>query len=265
MRALVTGASSGIGRAAAVNLARRGYDLVLTARSRERLLETKRMIGEAVRVELICADLSKKEEVFRVYDQAVKNGPVDFLVNSAGFGVYGFFSETDLNRELSMLSVNITALHILTKLCVRDMMKRDSGVILNVASSAGFMAGPTFSSYYASKNYVVRLTEAVHEELKMKKSHVKITALCPGPVATEFDRTAGVTKSMHGMTAGKAADAGIRAALQGKLLEVPGFGMKLGLVFGRLLGDHLLTKVTGKIQKRKAGHRQIDRKEDKTE
>lgn len=131
------------------------------------------------------------------------------------------------------------------------MVKRDRGVILNVASSAGFMAGPTFSGYYASKNYVVRLTEAIHEELRMQKSHVKITALCPGPVETAFDKTAGVGHSMRGMSPKRVAAYGIRCALQGRMLAVPGVGMKLGVTFGRLLGDHLLTRITGLIQKRK--------------
>lgn len=257
MRALVTGASSGIGKEAAIDLAKRGYDLVLTGRSKERLLEVKRIAeencrdGEQISVEIICADLSQPGEAFRVYREAAGKGTIDFLVNSAGFGVYGFFSETDLDAEIRMISVNITALHILTKLCLRDMIRRDSGVILNVASSAGFMAGPTFSSYYASKNYVVRLTEAIHEELHMKKSHVRITALCPGPVETSFDQNAGVKHSMHGISPKRAAAYGIRCALKGKMLAVPGAGMQMGIVFGRLLGDHLLTKVTGRIQKRK--------------
>jgi short-subunit dehydrogenase len=257
MRALVTGASSGIGREAAINLADRGYDLILTARSEERLQNLKKLLEESgsrkgkIRVEIICADLAKPGEAERVYREAVREGPVDFLVNSAGFGVYGFFTETDLEAEVNMLSVNITALHVLTKLCLRDMVKRDSGVILNIASSAGFMAGPVFSSYYASKNYVVRLTEAIHEELKMKKSHVRITALCPGPVETSFDKNAGVSHSMHGISPKDAAACGIRCALKGKMLAVPGIGMQMGIVFGRLLGDHFLVKITGRIQKRK--------------
>lgn len=256
MKALVTGASSGIGKEIAVNLAKMGYDLVLTARSKERLLQLKKLTetqNAEVSVRVICADLTKTEEVFRVYEEAVKDGPVDFLANSAGFGVYGYFQDTDLQKEIDMIAVNITALHILTKLCLKDMVKRDRGIILNVASSAGFMAGPTFSSYYASKNYVVRLTEAIHEELKMRKSHVKITALCPGPVATAFDKNAGVSHSMHGISPEKAASCGIRCALKGKMLAVPGIGMQMGIVFGRLLGDHLLTKITGRIQRKKGG------------
>lgn len=197
MLALITGASSGIGRDMARVLAGMGWDLILVARRKERLEELK---GEltAVSVQTICADLARDDECRRVYE-LTKDSSVDMLVNNAGFGLAGEFVDTDLDRELEMINVNIRALHILTKLFVRDFVARDSGIILNVASSAGFMSGPLLSTYYASKNYVLRLTEAIHEELRRRGSHVGISVLCPGPVNTEFDRVADVRFSVKGI------------------------------------------------------------------
>lgn len=253
MLALVTGASSGIGRECARALAERGYDLILTARNEIRLARIKSALEQkGVKVHVIAADLSRREECFSLYEKT-KDLHVDFLVNCAGLGVYGKFRDTSLERELNLIDVNITALHILTKLFLCDMLRRDSGVILNVGSSAGFMAGPTFSSYYASKNYVVRLTEAIHEELRHDHSHVKISVLCPGPVETEFDRHADVKKSMHGLNPADVAELGVRGALKGKMVIVPGLSMKVGLFFTHLMPEHLMTEVTYLIQSRKAG------------
>lgn len=257
MLALVTGASSGIGREMARVLAENGYDLILTARNEIRLARLKSELEKkGVKVHVIAADLSRRQECFDLYEKTKDRG-VDFLINCAGLGVYGKFCETSLEKELNLIDVNITALHILTKLFLRDMAARDSGIILNVGSSAGFMAGPTFSSYYASKNYVVRLTEAIHEELRHDRSHVKISVLCPGPVATEFDSRADVKKSMHGLDPADVARIGIEGALKGKMVIVPGTGMKLGLFFTHLMPEHLMTAVTYRIQSRKAGKKSL--------
>ena len=115
------------------------------------------------------------------------------LVNNAGFGVFGEFTSTDINIELNMLDVNIRAVHMLTKFYLKDMVKKDKGIILNVASSASFMAGPLLSSYYSSKSYVYRLSLAINEELRRRKSKVQISVLCPGPVNTNFNNRAGVS------------------------------------------------------------------------
>ncbi len=253
MLALVTGASSGIGRELALYLAEKGYDLILTARNEERLRELAERIEngrEKERVRVISADLSKQEECFRLWRET-RDDRVDFLANCAGLGVYGEFADTDLDRELGEIAVNVTAVHILTKLFLRDMLKRNEGVILNVGSSAGFTAGPLFAGYYASKNYVVRLTEAIHEELRHRHSRVRISVLCPGPVETDFDRRADVRKSMRGLKPRPVARYGVDRALKGKMLIVPGAGMRLGLVFSHILPDGLMVRITWQIQKRK--------------
>lgn len=253
--ALITGASSGIGREIASVLYLKNYSVILTGRNSEALFSVKKELerdDRCAKILILPADLSNRRDCFRIY-QRVKPYDIGFLVNCAGFGVYGPFLQTDLASELSEIDVNVTAVHILTKLFLRDMVRKDEGHILNVASSAGFMAGPYFSSYYASKNYVTRLSEAIYEELRRQGSHVKVTALCPGPVATDFDRRAGVKNSMKGLDPRQVAEYGVRAAEKGSMLAVPGLGMKLGLVLGRLLGDHLLTRITGSIQKKKGG------------
>ena len=178
MLALVTGASSGIGLAIARYLASLRYDLILTARDAGRLERAgKELAAAGVSVRTARYDLADRKACVSLHDE-MKDLPVDFLVNCAGLGVYGPFAETDLEKELRMIDVNVTAVHILTKLFLRDMMGRGRGVILNVGSSAGFMAGPLFAGYYASKNYVVRLTEAIHEELR--RAGRASTARSPG-------------------------------------------------------------------------------------
>ena len=203
MKALITGATSGIGQSIARNLSKRGWELILTGRN-EKVL--KKMQHELpTKTEIITAELSEKNEVFKVYNFC-KGKSVDMLVNNAGYGIFGKFDETDLDDELDMINVNITALHILTKLFLRDFKKRNNGIILNVASSAGFMTGPLLSSYYASKNYVVRLSLAIAEELRRDRSGVSITIFCPGPVDTNFNNRAGVSFSVKPITADFAAE-----------------------------------------------------------
>ncbi len=248
MKALVTGATSGIGRSIAKKLSKRGWELILSGRNEAVLKEMQSEFGP--KTEIIIAELSDRKEVFKVYEFC-KDKSVDMLVNNAGYGVYGKFEETDLDDELNMLNVNITALHILTKLFLRDFKKRDSGIILNVASSAGFMTGPLFSSYYASKNYVVRLSIAIAEELRRDKSNVSITLLCPGPVDTNFNNRAGVSFSVKPITADYAAEYALKKAFEGKLFAIPGFTIKAGVFASKFLPHKLLAAIVHDIQKSK--------------
>lgn len=248
MKALITGASSGIGRDMARCLAAKGFDLILTARSLGKLEQLKSELD--TNVEIICCDLSKDHAPFTLYEQC-RNKNVDLLINNAGYGIFGEFDKTDLSDELDMLNVNIRSLHILTKLFLRDFKKKNHGHILNVASSAGFMTGPLMSSYYASKNYVVRLSLAIHEELRRSKSKVKISVFCPGPVDTGFNERAGVSFGVSSVPSEYAASYAIEHALRGKTVIIPTVMMKLGVVASRLLPLKLSGAVTYNIQRKK--------------
>lgn len=248
MKALITGATSGIGLSMARILAGKGWELILTGRNTDILQKLKKELKTST--EVITADLSDKNEVFRVYEFC-REKSVDMLVNNAGYGIFGKFDETDLNDELNMINVNITALHILTKLFLRDFKRRDSGIILNVASSAGFLTGPLLSSYYASKNYVVRLSLAIAEELRRENSNVSITLLCPGPVNTNFNRRAGVTFSVKPICPDYAAEYALKKAFARKLIAIPTLTVQAGVFASRLIPHKLLSAVTYNIQKRK--------------
>lgn len=245
MKALITGASSGIGRDMAVILSKMGYDLIIVARRLERLERLKAELAGNVRC--ISADLSDRAECMRVYEET-KNEQIDFLINNAGFGNFGRFTDTSLEKDLELIDTNICAVHILTKLFLKDFVKRDSGRILNVASSAGFMPGPMLSGYYASKNYVVRLSEAVYEELRRMGSKVKISLLCPGPVRTEFDKVAGVKFSISGLDSEFVAKYAIEKALAGRLIIIPGITLKLAKFGSRFISEKALLKISYHIQ-----------------
>jgi short-subunit dehydrogenase len=246
MTALITGASSGMGRDMARYLAELGYDLILTARREDRLLELKDELNN-VNVEVIPLDLSKAENCFKLYDMT-KDKNVEFLINNAGFGAYGKFVDVPLEKELELIDTNIKALHILTKLYIKDMIKKNKGYILNVGSAAGFLSGPTFSSYYASKNYVVRLTEAVHEEMRRDKINVKVSALCPGPVNTEFNKVANVNFAVGGLSSEYVAKYAIDKTLKGKMIITPGKLMKLAKFGEHFLSEKMLTRMSYNMQ-----------------
>ncbi len=248
MKALITGASSGIGRDMARVLAKRGFDLILVARRKERLEELAKELE--VKVKIIPKDLSIEAEVRELY-QEVKDEDIDLLINNAGFGLFGEFSKTDLDVELKMIDVNIRAYHILTKLFLQDMLKKDKGYILNVCSSAGFMAGPRLSTYYATKNYITKLTMAINEELRQAKSNVHISALCPGPVATEFNKVAKGTFSLREANSYKVAEYAIDKTFKNKMIIVPTLFMKLTLFMNRFAPYRLSLIVSYHIQKRK--------------
>ena len=237
MKALITGATSGIGMSMAKYLCSMGWELVLTGRNKNALEKLKSELN--TNVYIIPADLSEKEEVFKVYHYC-KLHDIDMLINNAGYGIFGRFDETDIEDELNMLNVNITALHILTKLFLRDFKKKNRGIILNVASSAGFMTGPLLSSYYASKNYVVRLSLAIAQELKKTKSKVRISIFCPGPVDTNFNNRAGVVFSVKPISADFAAKYAIDNALSGRTVIIPTFKMKLGVFGAKLAPEKIL-------------------------
>lgn len=249
MTALVTGASSGIGRDIARKLGSMGVRLIITGRNSDSLEALRQEIG-ARRVKVITADISRRDECLRLYREASVYG-VDILVNNAGFGLYGKFSVTELDRELDMIDVNIGAVHILTKLFLRDFSARDKGYILNVASIAGFMPGPLMATYYATKNYVVRLTEAVREELRCQRSGVYIGAFCPGPVDTNFNRTAGVKFALRGISSEYAAECAVRGMFSRKALILPTPSVKAAVIASRFIPEMLLAAITRLFQSRK--------------
>ena len=229
MKALVTGASSGIGRDMARYLASLGYTVYAVGRDERKLSDLKNEFGEKI--------------------QVIIN--IDLVVNNAGFGVFGEFADTDLEREISLINTNITAVHILTKLFLKDMLRENKGKILNVASIAGFAPGPLMGAYYASKAYVLRLTESVYEEVKKKKSNVTISALCPGPVDTNFNNVANVKFSIKALPSEYVAKYGIDKALKGKLIIVPGIIPKLCRFFSKITPDKLSMKVVYANQTKK--------------
>ena len=249
MKALITGASSGIGRDMARNLSKRGYDLILVARDENRLQELKKELEiYKVNIEIIAMDLAIEENCKELHKK-VKD--IDFLINNAGFGLFGIFTEADLTRELEMIDLNIKAYHILTKLFLQDFVKKNKGEILNVASSAAFEPGPLMSTYYATKSYVYNLTMGIYEELRRSKSKVKIHVLCPGPVDTGFNDRAHVKFGVKSLKSIDVVKYTLRCMAKNKLIIIPGFTIKLGVFANRILPRKLVIKVTYKIQKSK--------------
>jgi len=255
MKALITGASSGMGRDMARILSGLGYDLLLVARRRDRLEALKEELGG--NVDILCLDLSSVENCYEVYHAA---GDIDVLINNAGFGAFGDFLETDLATEMNMLDVNVRAMHVLMKLFLADFVKKDSGFILNVASAAGFMpGGPLLDTYYATKSYMLSLTRGVSKELKKIKSKVVVSALCPGPVKTEFEHVAGVDFCSVGLESEKVAAYALRKLFRGKTVIVPGVLIKLGRFITRFLPDCALLSAAYIIQSpRRKNARKVD-------
>ena len=247
MRALITGASSGIGRDIAIELDKKGYDLTLVSRDKEKLKKVKESLS-GKNIDIIDIDLSSSENCKKLYEQA-KN--IDLLINNAGFGIFGEFTETSLDKEIELINTNIIAVHTLTKLYLKDMVKRNNGYILNVASIAGFMPGPLMSTYYASKAYVVRLTEGIKEELIKKKSKVKVSLLCPGPVNTNFNNVAGVKFNLKGLTSKKVAKYAVKNIMKNKFMIVPGIKIKLAKTLVRFVPETIASKVVYHMQEKK--------------
>ena len=225
--ALITGASGGIGYELAKLFARDGNNLVLVARSEDKLAQLAAELEKAykIRATVIAADLAQANGPEDVFSTTQKAGiDVDVLVNNAGFGQFGFYVETDLQEELRQIQLNIASLTHLTKLYVRPMVERRRGRILNVASTAAFQPGPLMAVYYATKAYVLSFSSALSNELK--GTGVTVTCLCPGPTTTEFHQRAGMDLSnimkAPFMDGRSVAEIGYRAMLKGKPTVIAG-------------------------------------------
>lgn len=248
MKALITGASSGLGADFARILSSKGYDLILVARRKEKLKELKEELN--TNVEIISSDLSSSFNCSRLYNK-FKDEEIDIIINNAGFGVFGLFDETKLDKDLDLIDTNIKAVHILTKLFLKNMKDRNKGYILNIASMAAFEPGPLMATYYASKSYVYNLTCAIYEELRTEKSNVNISVLCPGPVNTEFNKVAGVDFGIKALNSRDVANYAIKLMFKKKLVIVPGFTNKLAKLLSKFIPLKIIMRITYKIQKKK--------------
>lgn len=246
MKALITGASSGIGKEMARILSSKGYDLIIVARRKQKLEELKEELH--TNVEIIQLDISSTYNCMKLYEK-VKKENIDILINNAGFGVCGQFATTSLDKELDMLDLNIKATHTLTKLFLNDFIKKDYGYILNVASSAAFSPGPLMASYYASKSFVLKLTQGIQEELRQNDSNVYIGALCPGPINTEFSSVAGVNFKIQSLNCKDVAEYAVKKMFKKNKIIIPGLLMKLNYFFNRFLTTKQLSSIIYKIQK----------------
>ena len=245
MKALITGGSSGIGRDMAYYLSDMGIDLILVGRNIAALNSVKDKCMTNVLV--IDMDLSIQDNVYKLYE-LTKDKNIDILINNAGFGLFGNFIETDLNKELNMINLNIVAPHILTKLFLQDFVKKNKGYILNVSSSAGFMAGPKLSTYYSTKNYLLKQSLAIYEELKHINSNVKISVLCPGPVETNFNNVAGGSFNTKSASSKYVAKYALDKMFKNKLIIIPTLKIKLAVFMTRLVPTKLLLKINYHIQ-----------------
>lgn len=250
MKALITGASSGIGREMAIYLSELGFDLVLASRDKEKLEQLQSSLKTKVKVVVI--DLADEKHAKDLY-MVCKNENIDVLINNAGFGLFGDYNSVSLLTELNMIDVNIKAVHILTRMFLKDMVKKNKGYILNVASSAGLLrGGPLMSCYYATKSYVTSFTLAIAEELRRNKSKVRVSVLCPGPVDTNFNNVAGVKFNIASLSARYVARYAIDKFLrERKIVIVPGFKVKMGIFFSRFVSIKRLLRITYNIQRRK--------------
>src|ERR1044071_1006887 len=257
LTALVTGASGGIGEELARLFAADGHDLVLVARSRDKLARLSEELGgkHGVKARVLAADLARDEAPREIFEELSAGGvSVDALVNNAGFGSYGLFAETDLKSELDLLRVNVVALTHLTKLFLPGMIARRRGYVMNVASTAAFQPGPLMAVYYASKAYVLSFSEALANECE--GTGVVVSALCPGPTETGFVAAVpgmGESKLFDRavMDARTVAEAGYRDMFDGKAVVIPGLRNTLPARSIGFFPRGLVTRVVRGIQEKR--------------
>ena len=246
--ALVTGASAGLGVEFARQLSKRGRRLVIAARRKDRLDELAKELGNARSVAI---DLSKPNAAAKLLADIEANGEtIDLLVNNAGFGLIGRFAELDAKRERKMIDLNVGTLADLCRAVAPGMIERKSGAILNVASTAAFQPGPKMAVYFATKAFVLSLTEALHEELKQYGVHV--TCLCPGPTRTEFGEVAGFGGNglfdRVAMESSGVVKAGLDGLDKNKAVVIPGIVNKVGAFSGRFAPRSVVRKIAGSIK-----------------
>jgi uncharacterized protein len=255
--ALITGASEGIGKELAYLFAKDGHDLLLVARNIDKLNRIATEIEERYRrtIHIMAKDLSQPDVPRQIRDTCSSLGlQIDYLVNNAGFGLYGKFADQPLDVLINMIEVNIKSLTALTHYFLPDLLSKKSGGILNVGSIASFMPGPLMAVYYASKAYVLSFSEALAHELK--ESGIKVTALCPGPVKTRFAMRAKMRPSKltekNALDAFTVAKAGYDGLLQGKSIVVPGAGFRTLLFGTRFLPRNWIASSIMRIQEERS-------------
>lgn len=257
--ALITGASSGIGREFARRLSLEGYPLILVARRRDRLEALRSELGTECL--LLPADLSRRDDLIRLCEDLVGR-QIDIFINNAGFGVSGPFLGTDLMREVNMIDVNVTAQHVLLKYILHRMEAEGGGSILNVVSSAGlFPAGPFMAGYYATKSYMASLTRGVAHELGMEGSSVYVGCLCPGPVNTEFNDVADVDFAMPGISVEECVDYALKMMAKKRTVIIPTARMQAAVFAQRLIPESLTVKIIASQQKSRAQEKEQPKEE----
>jgi short-subunit dehydrogenase len=252
--ALITGASTGIGKELAGIHAENGGDLVIVARGKEKLDALKVALEKKhkVKVAVIAKDLAAPNAAREIYDEITKSGiEIEFLINNAGFGALGKFHELELERQVNMINLNITALTVLTRLLLPEFVRKDKGKILNVSSTASFMPGPLQAVYYASKAYVTFLSNALAEELQGTK--VTVTNLMPGATETEFGAVSGMDKTelfKKPVTARSVAQDGYKAMIKGKMDVISGLttGQKMMMAMIPFMPKKMLLKQVRQMQ-----------------
>lgn len=255
--ALITGASGGIGYELLRHFAKDGYNLVITARNKEKLEEIKNEYEAKynIKVKVIAKDLCDPAAPQDIFDEInSENIVIDALVNNAGFGGYGFYHQRPWEKDRDMIQVNITALAQLTKLFVKGMVDRKHGRILNLASIAAFQPGPLMSVYYATKAFVLSFSEALAEELR--ETGVTVTALCPGPVRTNFANAADFNHSrfFEGSYVAKAdtvAEYGYKALMNGRRVAIHGIGNKLLVFIENFIPESMIVKAVRSMQEKR--------------
>lgn len=244
MLAVITGASSGLGKEFAVQLDKMGYDTVLVARRSDKLEEVKSSLKNNCTT--VSLDLTERESCIKLFEMFPD---ADILINNAGFGKFGGITDSVLTEDMSMIDLNVMAQYVLQKLYFQRFIDRGSGRILNTASAAAFMAGPYFALYYASKAFVMRASQAAHREAKGKG--VTVSAFCPGSVETEFNSVAGTVSSSKPISAEKAVRYAIKMMFKGKALIIPTFKIKAAFVMSKLLPEPWLTEFSYHTQKKR--------------
>jgi len=246
MKTLITGASSGIGKELAIQLAKKGHDLILIARRLERLNQIKESYPNQ-NITVIQTDLNDNQQLESLF-KTLSNEKIDHWYNNAGYGQYGYSSLIDTDKEIDMIQLNVISLHKLTKFAIEHM---DQGKIINISSLASFIPTPKLASYAATKAYVTSYSEALNYELKTQKIPIKVLTVTPGPVQTEFGKVAGTDQKMKAMPVKKCVNIILKGVSKNKAVIVPGFQMKLLRFLVRFLPKKLILKASLNIQNKK--------------